>query len=94
MSRNIISNGETTHQQNSDLTCEVIIPRQRSVTLKLIMAIKAQLRSRAGERCARCSIAAKTELGGHDVAVETYTEGCEEDGKVIADAVDVLLGVY
>jgi hypothetical protein len=58
------------------------------------MAIKTQLRSRAGKRSARRSITAQTELRGHDVAVEPYAERGEEDGEVVADAVDVLLGVY
>lgn len=59
------------------------------------MSIQTRLTTKQRQqRSARCSITTDTQLAGGNVAASLDAENCKEDGEVIADVVDVLLGVY
>ena len=60
-----------------------------------VVAVQPQLvaEQRARERGSGSGIAAERESLGDNVAIETNAEHSEGDSKVVADVVDVLLGV-
>ena len=79
------------------VTKEVVITGEGSVALELIVAIQAWLG--AGQRRinggARSSIAADGELLGNRITIsQGEAESCEQHCKVVADIIDVLLGIY
>lgn len=57
------------------------------------MAIKTGLSAQGEGGSARGSVAANGELASDNITVKTNTKGGEEDSKIPADTVDVLLHV-
>ena len=58
------------------------------------MSIQSGLVTKQWQCCsARCSVASDTQLCSHGVPVCYDSQHGEQDGEVVADVVDVLLGV-
>lgn len=75
---------------------EVVVTGQRGVGFEFVVPVETWLGASEGrvERGARRGVAADGELFGDDVAVgEGQAEQGQEVGEVVADVVDVLLGV-
>ena len=65
----------------------------RSTHLELVMAVKTKLRAKTRSSSPGRGVATNRKLVGEWVAVKLDTEDGEEDGKVVADTVHVLLSV-
>jgi hypothetical protein len=73
---------------------KVVSASERRVALELVVTIQTRLTTERGQqRSARCSIAANTQFGCDNVTVGLNSENGQQHGEVVADIVDILLGV-
>jgi hypothetical protein len=73
---------------------EVVSASERRVALKLVVTIQARLTTERGyQRSTRRSITANTQFGCDNVAIGLDAKDSQQHGEVVADVVDVLLGV-
>lgn len=77
-------------------TREEVIASKTGIGLKLVVASKTRLRSRQQWESASASrgIASDGKLLGEKITVGLETEEGQEEREIVADVVDVLLGVY
>ena len=71
----------------------VVVSRQRSITLELVVSVESTLWSEAWSCSAGSGIASERELGSERVTVKANTEDSKQNSQVVADTVHVLLSV-
>ena len=87
-----VSNGFVPQEQSvSELTGEVVVPRQRRISFELVVTVQPQFWAEAGRGSSVGSIAADGVLHRDWVAVEADTKSRQQDCEIVADTVDILL---
>jgi hypothetical protein len=73
---------------------KVVVAGQRRVGFELVVAVETGLAAQKREcSSAGCRVAANAQPEGRDVASGFDTQDGKEDGEIVADVVDVLLGI-